>query len=120
MRLILLVVSVVSIWSSVSAGERWDSWDRGLYAGSVVACGLNLYGTRRYIEGGGHETNPVLGEHPSDGLLVGQWVVHAVVAYVIADYLGSDWRKVFLGSCVVGSVYMTRRDAVKFGVRWGF
>ena len=69
--------------------DREDTWTAVAFGGAVAA---DLYTTRRALDAGGKEENPLLGHHPNDNTLALAGV-GAVGGYLLgACLLSEPWR----------------------------
>lgn len=86
--LLLLVPNLA--WSLCDDWTRTDTNTALVFSGTVAA---DLYTTKRVLEDGGYETNPLLGKHPSDQTLALAGAA-AISGYLVgACLLPQPWRE---------------------------
>lgn len=98
MKRTLLAISLALAGTSAQ-GADWDAADKVLLATALGSLGADWAQTR-YIARNPvqfHETNPLLGSHPSVGKVNGYFALAAVGTVGISLALPPTYRKVFLG-----------------------
>lgn len=75
----------------------WSSEDTYRQALSTALLGADWAQTRSIAKGipGIHETNKLLGQHPSVGMVNNYFAASALADAVIASQLPPEWRKIF-------------------------
>ena len=117
------VAAAVALLALLPAPERgadpWDNYDKAFAATALLALGAD-WGQTRYVAKHPeqfYEKNRILGEHPSTAKVDRYFVGLAVVGGVIAHYLPSDYRKVFLVTVTIVEIRAVRGN---MGIGVGF
>jgi hypothetical protein len=84
----------------------WTTWNKGLFASYVVANGADIHSTNDALDRGCVEGNPLFGEDPSTGLMVGVKLASGLVIYYLTESVlvptyGTDARNWAYGTMTV-------------------
>ena len=119
-----LILAAALTFFSFTASASWDDWDstdKALGATALTLTAVDMLQTV-YISKNGdrfHETNPILGEHPSTGKVYGYFAASAVAGYLIMDSLPPNWRKAFAGGAILLEANMVTRN-YQLGIKMSF
>ena len=101
------------LWASTAqGGEAWDTTDKALGAAALTLWAVD-WGQTRYIAKNPdrfYEYNQLLGEHPSVARVNNYFIGVGIAGYLLADYLSSDNRKLFLGTFAVIELGVTSHN----------
>ena len=107
MKLLFVCVFTFLLCTVRAYADEWDATDKALGAAVATASVIDWAQTR-YIATHAttlHENNPVLGLHPSLGYVNTYFVASIIGGALLADYLPSKYRKLFLGGAVLVELY---------------
>ncbi len=98
MRLVCLILACVFTLSSCAGTRKWTKADKALGAYYLAGHAADGITTERMLDNpNNHERNPILGERPSDGEVLGYFVVTSVLVLTLA-HLFPKLRKFLLGA----------------------
>lgn len=92
-RVIVIIVTLVML-----SGCSWSKVDIGLGIASTVATAADFYTTSEFLDNpNNHETNPILGEHPSNSEIFMVLATGQIAALILA-YFCPKLRPYILGA----------------------
>jgi hypothetical protein len=123
MKPILKALATIAILATTSAfaNEPWDKTDKTLFAGFTALRTIDMLQTVNIARNPDkyYETNTLLGEHPSQGKVIGFFVATQAIAWLAADYMSPKARKLFLtGGIVVSAGFVGHNAKIGLGVRF--
>jgi hypothetical protein len=116
-----LAIALSLFTTAAAAGEPWSTSERVLGTAALAALAID-WGQTRYIAKNPqsfHETNPILGRHPSVGRVDAYFAGAIIGTALLADALPSKWRGPFLAGVVVVELHYVNRNAA-LGIRVSF
>jgi hypothetical protein len=101
----MLIIVSFAFWLAVLPSAHADDWTTGqkaAEAGYLAAVVVDWHQTREgQATPGMRETNPVLGDHPSNAKVNAWFIGSNVAQFLIADALPSDLRNYWLTAGIV-------------------
>jgi hypothetical protein len=90
-------IALLAPFGKVQAADDWTVEERTTFAVSSVLLVADWAQTRQIARNADlfHETNPILGAHPSTGCVNGYFAAALALNYVIGNSLPRGWRKVW-------------------------
>jgi len=79
-----------------ATAKPWTTDEKLMLAASCLAVAADAYTTLDGLHNGNYETNPIMGKHPSDGMVISVMALTQVATTIIAHYWG-PWRSMVLG-----------------------
>jgi hypothetical protein len=116
-----IIITLILINTPAQAFDTWDRTDYALLGTMTVVQVIDWRQTRRISEQPEryHEINPVIGRNPDRGSVDLYFAASWLLKVGIAHVLPSQWRKVWLGGMVVGSLgLVVHNNNIGLGVRW--
>jgi len=96
--LITICLFVFVFCSNCYAADEWTKTDKALLGASLGLRTIDYLQTKEIARNPNyHETNPCLGRHPTQGQVDTYFLATAIGEIVIAHFLPSKWRRVWLG-----------------------
>ena len=90
-------LAIIAIFLAGCATARpWTTEEKVLLGASCLAVVADTYTTLDGLHSGNSETNPIMGEYPSDGQVIITMAATQVLTIIVAHYW-SDFRKWILG-----------------------
>ena len=104
--------------TSVKAAE-WSKTDDALFAGYVALSAYDAAQTDQGIRSGKyHETNPILGKHPTTARLVVTKVAFGGLVYWLADSYPDNRRAILLAADAIELVVVGHNASLNMKVRF--
>lgn len=94
---VILPILIATFLSGCGKTYELDKIDKALLVTTALATTADAITTRRMLDRGAVELNPIMGEHPSDGKIIAVKAIDYALIYVVAKHLPSKWRKALLG-----------------------
>lgn len=118
-KLITTLLLLVSL--NAHAFDDWDTTDKRLFIASEALLLADWLQTRQIVKNPDkyHETNRILGEHPSMGAVNLYFASWMVGNYLLADYAGEKYRTAYLTG-VVGVQFIVVRNNALLGLKIAF
>jgi hypothetical protein len=79
-------------FSTAFAGEKWDNTDKALYGAFIGLHVADVVTTKIALNKGAKEKNPIYGNHPSTGVLIGGAAAVSAITYFVADDIQEKYR----------------------------
>ena len=121
-KLILALMLVLNSQASNAEFSDWSQEDKvlGIAAAAVTAVDmLQTLDIKRHRAEGIRETNPILGDHPSDAKVLGYFASAAIAGYLIMDNTPPRWRKWFATGVILVEADVVNKN-YRLGLRVGF
>lgn len=111
MKKLVFLFSVLLLRSSIVKADEWKTADTALLSGAVVMLSVDWAQTLYIVNHPAyHETNPLLGRHPSSGK-VNLYFAGAIATTIGASILLPEkYRRFALGSLIVMETYVVIRN----------
>lgn len=118
-----ILLSITLLFTQFTHAEEWSELDKKLLIASEVLLVADWMQTRQIVKNPDryHETNPILGKHPSLGEVNTYFISCMVANYYLADWLGNDDNKrtIYLSTVTVVQG-VTVRNNYLLGLRFAF
>lgn len=117
-RLLAIIVLALAPCLPVRAQEEWTGTQQALAATALVLVAADWAQTRYIARNPDRfrELNPLLPEHPTVAQVNRHFALSIAAGAVLAHFLPSEWRTVFLGSVVVAEASIVGRN-FKLGIK---
>jgi hypothetical protein len=96
--------------------SAWDARDYSLAGLGLLASYADAHTSAQQFERGGHETDPLFGENPSEAQLLGGDAVLAALGFALAKHLSPTARRALLGAYAGAEGAAAIRNQGKAGV----
>lgn len=118
---LLAAISLAALTVIAQAGDPWSEVQQasGIALGTLLL--VDYLQTRQIAKQPEiyHETNPVLGRHPSLGAVNAYFAGAAIIGYLALDALPSDMRSWALGAGIVLELAVTsHNNTIGLKARW--
>lgn len=98
---IVLTLLLIFLSTPVYAFDKWDKEDITLQTIFTIETLIDWKQTKTFVKKGGIESNPFLGERPSQGkidLYIGSSILlHAGVSHILPKKYRNYWQLIFIG-----------------------
>ena len=118
------VIASLMLMASIPCQASWDDWSDSDKAWGATALAITAVDMLQTVDiskhpNQFHETNPILGKHPSTAQVYGYFLASAAAGYLVMDSLPSPWRKVFAGGVILMEANVVTRN-YQLGIKLSF
>ena len=98
----LLIIMLITITGCASA-KPWTTAEKAMLVASCVAAGADAYTTIQGLNNGCSEAQPVMGEDPSNAVVIGFTGIIQAAFIIAAHYWFPDYRMWILGGKTIAN-----------------
>ena len=99
----LLVILVITMTGCATNPKPWTASEKAMLVASCVAAAADAYTTIEGLNSGCAEANPIVGENPSNAVIIGFTGIIQAAFIVVSHYWFPDSRMWILGGKTVAN-----------------